>query len=109
MFINPPQLKSPFETALNEFEKRAGSGLLQHQLINKLINCQSADSVTEVLQEQAQALSIFRGDDGKLVKWLKQTGEAVELVRVYSFQSLVRVFVFHIDVVCLAFLHSTSP
>ena len=103
MSINPPQIKSLFETALNEFEKRTGTNLLQHQLIDKLINCQSADSVTEVLQEQAQALRIFRGDDGKLMKWLKRTvnvlytlstsgvlGEAVGLVRVYSFQSLAR-------------------
>ena len=98
MSINAPQLKSLFETALNEFENRAGTNLLQHQIIGKLVNCHSADSVTEVLQEQAQALRIFRGDDGKLMKWLKRTvnvlytlsasgvlGEAVGLVRVYSF------------------------
>ena len=103
MSLNPPQLKSLFETAFNEFEKRAGTDLLQHQIINKLVNCQSADSVTEVLQEQAQAFCNFRGDDGKLMKWLKRIvnvlytlstsgvlGEAVGLVRVYSFQSLVR-------------------
>jgi hypothetical protein len=103
MSINPPQLKSLFETALNGFEKRAGTNLLQHQLIEKLVNCQSADSVTEVLQEQAQALRIFRGEDDKLMKWVKRTvnvlhtlstsgllGEAVGLVRVYSFQSLAR-------------------
>jgi hypothetical protein len=103
MSINPPQLKSLFEFALNEFEKRAGTNLLQHQLIDKLVNCQSADSVTEVLREQARALCILRGDDDKLMKWLKRTvnvlytlstssvlGEAVGLVRVYSFQSLAR-------------------
>ena len=96
MSINSPQLNSLFETALNEFENRAGTNLLQHQLIDKLVNCQSADSVTEVLQEQAQALRIFRGDDGKLMKWLKRTvnvlytlstsvlGEAVGLVRVLN-------------------------
>jgi hypothetical protein len=101
MSINPLQLKSLFETALNEFEKRAGTNLFQHQLIDRLVNCQSADSVTEVLQEQAQALRSFRGDDGKLMRWLRRTvnvlyplstcgvlGEAVGLVCVYSFQSL---------------------
>ncbi|KAF8486835.1 hypothetical protein DFH94DRAFT_3546 [Russula ochroleuca] len=58
---------------MNEFEKRAGTNLIQHQIIDKLRNCDSADSVIEVLQEQAQAFRNFRGDDGKLMTWLKQT------------------------------------
>ena len=103
MSTNPPQLNLLFETALNEFDKRAGTNLLQQQVIDKLVNCQSADSVTEVLQEQAQALRIFRGDDGKLMKWLRRTvdvlfslstsavlGEAVGLVRAFLFPSLSR-------------------
>ena len=74
MSINPsPELKSLFEAALNEFEKRAGSNLVQHQIIHKLVNCESADSVVDVLQEQAQAFRTFRGDDGKLMTWLKRT------------------------------------
>jgi hypothetical protein len=99
MSINPsPDLKSLFDTALDEFEKRAGSNLVQHQIIEKLVNCQSADSVIDVLQEQAQAFRNFRGDDGKLMTWLKRTvnvlytlstsavlGEGIGLVCVYSF------------------------
>ncbi|KAH9993402.1 hypothetical protein BJV77DRAFT_1067265 [Russula vinacea] len=74
MSTNPsPELKSLFEAALNEFEKRAGTNLIQHQIIDKLVNCGSADSVIEVLQEQAQAFRNFRGDDGKLMTWLKRT------------------------------------
>ena len=98
MSTNPsPELKLLFETALNEFEKRAGSNLVQHQIIDKLVNCESADSVIDVLQEQAQAFRNFRGDDGKLMTWLKRTvnalyilsssgvlGEGIGLVRVYS-------------------------
>jgi hypothetical protein len=98
MSINPsPELKSFFEAALNEFEKRTGTDLVQHQIIDKLVNCESADSVVDVLQEQAQAFRQFRGDDGKLMKWLKRTvnvlytlatsgvlGEGIGLVRLYS-------------------------
>jgi hypothetical protein len=74
MSINPsPELKSLFETALNEFEKRAGITLDQHPIIDKLVNCESADSIIEVLQEQAQAFRNFRGDDGKIMTWLKRT------------------------------------
>ena len=74
MSIDPsPELKSLFETALNEFEKRAGTNLAQHQIIDKLVNCASADSVIDVLQEQVQDLRNFRGGDGKLMMWLKRT------------------------------------
>ena len=98
MSTNPsPELKSLFEAALNEFEKRAGTNLIQHQIIDKLVNCGSADSVIDVLQEQAQAFRNFRGDDGKLMTWLKRTvnvlytlstsdvlREDISLVRVFS-------------------------
>ena len=95
MSINPsPELKSLFEAALEEFENRAGTNLLQHQIIDKLENCQSADSVIDVLQEETQAFRNFRGDDGRLMTWIKRTvnvlhilstssilGEGISLVR----------------------------
>jgi hypothetical protein len=99
MSINPfPELKILFETALNGFEKRTGSNLVQHQIIDKLVNCDSADSIIGVIKEQAQALHNFQGDDGKLMTSLKRTvnvlytlstsgvlGEGIGLVCVYSF------------------------
>ena len=99
MSFNPsPELKSLFETALNEFEKRAGTNLVRHRIIDELANCGSADSVVDVLQEQAPAFRSFRGDDGKLMTWLKRTvnvlytlstsgvlGGVIGLVCVYSF------------------------
>ena len=98
MSINPsPELKSLFEAALQEFEKKAGTNLLQHQIIDKLVNCQTADSVIDVLQEEAQAFRNFPGDDRKLMTWLKQTvnvlytlstssilGDAIGSVRPYT-------------------------
>ena len=73
----PPELKSLFESALNEFEKRAGTNLVQHPIIDKLKNCESADSVIDALQEQAQVFRNFRGDDGKLMMWTKRTVNVV--------------------------------
>ena len=98
MSINPsPELKSLFEAALSEFEKRAGTNLLRHQIIDRLTNSESVDSVTDILQGQAQAFRTWRGDDGKLMTWLKRTvqvlhslstsgvlGESIGLVRIYS-------------------------
>ena len=97
MSFDPSQeLKSLFETALNEFEKRTGTNLTHHQIIDELKNSESADSVINVLQKQAQAFRNFR-DDGKLMIWLKRTvnvlhtlstssvlGGAIALVRVRS-------------------------
>lgn len=48
MSTNPPsELKLRFEAGLNEFDNRTGTNLVQHQTIDKLVNCQSADSVIE--------------------------------------------------------------
>ncbi|KAF8486833.1 hypothetical protein DFH94DRAFT_3508 [Russula ochroleuca] len=78
MSTNPsPELKLLFETALNDFEKRAGTNLFQYQIIDQLVNCESSDSVIKVLQEQAQAFRNFRGDDGKIMTWLKRTVNAL--------------------------------
>jgi hypothetical protein len=101
MSINSsPELKLLFEAALNEFEKRVGTNLVQHHIIDKLVNCDSADSVIDVIQEQTQheAFRNFRGDDGKLMTWLRRTVsvlytlstsdvlcEGISLVCVYSF------------------------
>jgi hypothetical protein len=99
MSINPsPELKSLLEDALHEFENRAGTNLIQHQIIDRLKDCESPDSVIEVLREQAQAFRNFRGDDDKLMIWLKRTvdvlhtlstsgvlGEGIGLVCKYSF------------------------
>ena len=66
-------LRSLFETALREYEKQAGTDLLNSCLIHKLHDCDSVDTISAVLQEQAQAFNQFRGGDGKLIKLLKRT------------------------------------
>jgi hypothetical protein len=59
-----------FESALQGYEKQTGIPLANHPLAEQLQNCQSVESVTSLLQEQARALSGFRGSD-KITKSLK--------------------------------------
>jgi hypothetical protein len=72
--VNPcPELESLFETALNQYKNQAGVNLLEHQLALRLTSCDDADSAIAVLQEQAESFRKFRGDNGKVMMWLKRT------------------------------------
>jgi hypothetical protein len=57
--------------ALLDYEKQTGTKLADHPLAKQIETCDSVDSVTLVLEEQAQAFREFRGDDGKIMKSLK--------------------------------------
>ncbi|KAH9956089.1 hypothetical protein BC827DRAFT_1157944 [Russula dissimulans] len=74
MSVDPsPELRSLFESALNEFEKSAGTNLVQHEVFNKLVACESIESVLDILQEQSMPLRYSLGDDGTLMKSIKRT------------------------------------
>ena len=60
-----------FESALQDYQNQTGTALPNHPLAEKLQYCDSVESITAVLQEQAKAFSEFRGDDGKFMKSLK--------------------------------------
>ena len=61
-----------FESALDDYRKQTGTVLVDHPLYGRLIKCDTVESITAVLQEQAQAFLKFRGkDDGKVMKPLK--------------------------------------
>ena len=62
-----------FNAALQEYEKQTRTSLIDHPFIKRLESCHSIDSITAILQEQAQTFQIFRGDDGKLMKSLRNT------------------------------------
>ena len=83
-----------FESALQDYQKQTGTTLASHPLAEKLQNCDSAESVTALLQEQARAFTELRGGDGKIMKSLTTVvsvlytlsasttlGEAIGLVR----------------------------
>ncbi|KAH9969645.1 hypothetical protein BC827DRAFT_20964 [Russula dissimulans] len=76
MSVHPsPELRSLFEAALNEFESRVGTNLVQHQIFNKLVACESIESVLDILQGQTKALHTSLAGDSMvtLMKWIKQT------------------------------------
>jgi hypothetical protein len=72
--------------------------LLDHPLAKQLDACASVDSITAILQEQAQIFRKFKGDGGRVMKSLKCSvgvlhtlsvstilGEAIGLVHPKSF------------------------
>jgi len=61
-----------FESALEDYRKQTGTVLVDHPLYGRLIKCDTVESITAVLQEQAQVFLKFRGKhDGKVMKSLK--------------------------------------
>jgi hypothetical protein len=68
-----------FESALKDYENKTGIPLANHPLAEQLDNCQSADSVTTLLQDQARSLSELRGSD-KIMKLLKTVVSALSKV-----------------------------
>ncbi|KAH9005352.1 hypothetical protein EDB83DRAFT_754207 [Lactarius deliciosus] len=72
-----PEIQSLFEDALREYEKRAGTNLIENELSSKLKSCDSAKSVIEVLQNQAQEFRKYRGDSGRMVSRFKQAVEVL--------------------------------
>ena len=57
-----------FETALKDYENLTGINIVNHPIAKQLEACDSLDSITAILQEQAKGLREFRGDNGKLMK-----------------------------------------
>ena len=60
-----------FNAALQDYENQTGTRLLGHPFARQLQECDSIDSITTLLQEQAINFREFRGDDGKLMKSVK--------------------------------------
>ena len=53
-----------YESALQAYEKNAGIVLAEYPVALQLQNCDSVESMTSILQGQAQALGKFQGSDG---------------------------------------------
>jgi len=58
-----PRLRGLFESALQNYEMKTKISFAEHPLSKKLQNCHSDESITVVLQNEAEAFSKFRGSD----------------------------------------------
>ena len=63
--------KDLFNAALQDYENKTGIKLVDDPLAKTFENCDSVDSITAIIQEQAQIFRKFKGDDGKLTRSLK--------------------------------------
>ena len=64
-------LQALFNAALQDYEDKMGSSLVNHPFAEQFQECDSVESITTILKEQAQIFCKFR-DHGKLVKSLKR-------------------------------------
>ena len=69
--------ESLFQSALDEYENQTGIDLRRHPLALQLDGCDSVQSLTEVLQQQAQAFHEFRGGNNKIITLLKHAAQAL--------------------------------
>ena len=56
-------LRTLFQLALEDYEIKTEISLLKHPLAQKLENCNSVESITTVLQDQARTFGEFQGRD----------------------------------------------
>ncbi|KAH9986995.1 hypothetical protein BJV74DRAFT_508193 [Russula compacta] len=69
--------ESLFQSALIEYENQTGINLLRHPIAVQLERCSSVESVTEVLQQQAQAFREFRGSNNRIATLLRHTVQII--------------------------------
>jgi len=66
------RFRALFEAGLQAYEKKTGITLAVHPLAIRIQSCQSVESISVVLQGQAQAFTKFRGSD-KVISVIKNT------------------------------------
>jgi hypothetical protein len=69
-----------FDAALMEYETQTKLKLVDHPFYLKLNTCDSVQSITTAVLDQAQAFQKFRGDDGKVMKCLKGAVRALHIL-----------------------------
>jgi hypothetical protein len=59
------------DVALAKYTRQTGKDLCNHPLALKINQCDSAESILAIFQEQAQEFDEFRNGNSKLIKWLQ--------------------------------------
>jgi hypothetical protein len=66
-------LQALFDGALQDYKDKTGNTLIDHPIARQLETCESVDSITSILQEQARSFREFRENDGTLMKALNSS------------------------------------
>jgi hypothetical protein len=72
---NPPgptRFRALFGSALQAYEKKVGVSLAEHPLAIQLESCDTVESITAILQGEAQAFSGLQGND-RIMMSIKNT------------------------------------
>ncbi len=69
--LGSSHLRVLFEAALEDYKQQTGINLAEHPLAERLQDCNSVESVTATLREQAQHFKEFREKD-RVLKPLKK-------------------------------------
>ena len=71
--LSPSTFQVLFNAALQDYEDKTGTSLIDNPFAKQLETCNSISSITTILQEQEQAFQEFRENDGELMKALNST------------------------------------
>jgi hypothetical protein len=66
--MSQPSFRILFDAALQDYKDKTGNSLTDHPIAKQLETCESVDSITAILQEQARGFHEFRENDGRLMK-----------------------------------------
>jgi hypothetical protein len=73
--------QSVFDAALRDYGVQTGIKLIDHRLSRELEMCNSIDSITYFLQQQARNIGKNQGHDSKLMKSLKPTVNVLYILK----------------------------
>jgi hypothetical protein len=71
--MNLPSFRILFDAALQDYKDKTGNTLTDHPIAKQLETCESVDSITAILQEQARSFCEFKENDGRLMKALNSS------------------------------------
>ena len=71
--MSQPPFRIYFDAALQDYKDKTRNTLADHPIAKQLEACESVNSITAILQEQARSFREFRENDGKLMKALNSS------------------------------------
>ena len=73
----PSTFRILFDAALQNYKDNTGNTLTNHPIAKQLETCESVNSITAILQEQARSFREFRENEGRLMKALSSSVEVL--------------------------------